>query len=97
MEITKLGYVLLVIFPDLDFFPLIKLEALKASIERMRSVHLMYYLIGLQQISLYSVSALNKCLFKGCSLCLFHTLNCTRFTAPPEVFSVLFSETLAHF
>lgn len=71
-------------------FPRIKLEALKASIERMRSVHLMYYLIGLQQISLHRVSALNKCLFKGFSLCLFHTLNCTCFTAPPEVFSVLF-------
>lgn len=42
-------------------FPLIELEVLKASIECMCSVHLMYYLIGVQQISLYSVSALNKC------------------------------------
>lgn len=71
-------------------FPLIKLEALKASIERMRSVHLMYYLIGLQQISLYSVSALNKCLFKGCTLCLFHTLNCTCFTARLRYFLSFF-------
>lgn len=90
MEITKLGYVLLVILPDLEFSPLIKLEALKASIERVRSGRLMYYLIGLQQISLYSVSAVNKCLFKGCSLCLLHALNRTCFTAPPEVFSVPF-------
>lgn len=80
----------------LGIFPLIKLEVLKASIERMRSVHLMYYLIGLQQIWLYSVSALNKCLFKGCSLFISHIKLHMSYCPAWGIFRP-FSETLAHF